>query len=324
MRTHLYALTAGTLALTLSGCGLVSGSPMADDVRPGSTGAGRPLEGARLTVTSKEFTEQIVLGQIMGLVFQAAGAHVVDRTSIQGSIGSREAVRSGAADAMYEYTGTGWITYLGHEKPVPDRIEQWKAVRDEDREKNGISWLAPSTLNNTYALAVGADFQKKYGVKTLSDVAELSRTNPDAVSLCVESEFATRDDGLNGMAEKYGMDVPESAVHKMSGGLVYTQTAKGTPCTVGEVFTTDGRITSMDLKVLEDDRHFFPVYDAAPQINSETLKKHPEIAEVLAPVTAALTNGEARALNAEVDVEGKDPHGVARAWLLKKGLIREG
>lgn len=131
-------------AVVLGGCGLVSGSAMSDNVLPGPKAGypGRPLTGAHLTVTSKEFTEQIVLGQIMGLAFQAAGALVLDKTSIQGSIGAREAVRSGTADAAYEYTGTGWITYLGHTKPIIDPYQQWKAVRDEDR-KNGIVWPLP-------------------------------------------------------------------------------------------------------------------------------------------------------------------------------------
>ncbi|NLU66564.1 glycine betaine ABC transporter substrate-binding protein [Streptomyces sp. HNM0574] len=327
MRKHtsVRALAAGALALVLGGCGLVSGSPMTDEVRPGSAAAGgaanRPLEGAQLTVTSKEFTEQIILGQIMGLVFRAAGAEVVDRTSIQGSIGAREAVRSGAADAMYEYTGTSWITYLGHAKPVTDRREQFEAVRAEDR-KEGISWLEPSTLNNTYALAVNQKARKKYGLETLSDVAALSRKKPEAMTVCVENEFASRDDGLNGMVKRYGMKLRPANLHRMSGGLVYTQTAKGSPCTFGEVFTTDGRIKAMNLHVLEDDRHFFPNYDAAPEIHAATLRKHPEIAEVLAPVTRALNNEEAQKLNARVDVDGEDPHTVAEEWLVDKGLIR--
>ncbi len=128
-------------------------------------------------MTSKEFTEQIVLGQIMGMVFEAAGATVIDKTSIQGSIGAREAVKSGTADATYEYTGTGWITYLGHAKPIVDPQEQWKAVRDEDL-KNGIVWLPPSKLNNTYALALNAANQKKLGVRDLSDVARAVQEGP--------------------------------------------------------------------------------------------------------------------------------------------------
>ncbi|MFB6438687.1 glycine betaine ABC transporter substrate-binding protein [Streptomyces sp. NPDC056411] len=310
--------------LTLGGCGLVSGSEMTDNVLPGPHAGypGRPLTGAQLTVTSKEFTEQIVLGQIMGLVFKAAGAHVIDKTSIQGSIGAREAVKSGTADAAYEYTGTGWITYLGHTKPVIDPQEQWRVVRDEDR-KNGIVWLPPSKLNNTYALALNPANQKKLGVHTLSDVAALSHKNPGAVTLCVENEFATRNDGLPGMARAYGMQIPSSNIRKMTGGVVYTETKKGT-CALGEVFTTDGRIKAMNLKVLADDKHFFPNYNAAPEINAASLKKYPAMAEVLAPVTRALNNTVAQDLNRKVDVEGQDPHEVAKNWLLQEGFIKTG
>ncbi len=129
-------LLAAVLLAMVAGCGLTSGSPMVDDVEPGTVGRGQPLEGAKLTVTSKEFTEQLILGAIMGIAFQAAGAEVIDRTGIQGSVGSREAVVKGEADAGFEYTGTGWITYLGNSRPIPDPREQWLAVREADA-KNG-------------------------------------------------------------------------------------------------------------------------------------------------------------------------------------------
>ncbi|MFG2096596.1 glycine betaine ABC transporter substrate-binding protein [Streptomyces sp. NPDC048612] len=310
-------------AAVLGGCGLVSGSAMTDDVRPGPKAGyqGRPLTGAQLTVTSKEFTEQIILGQMMGLVFEAAGAKVIDKTSIQGSIGAREAVKSGTADAAYEYTGTGWITYLGHTKPIVDPQEQWKAVRDEDA-KNGIVWLPASRLNNTYALALNSANYKKLAVRDLSDVAALSRRKPGAVTMCVENEFATRNDGLPGMARAYGMNVPSANVRKMTGGVVYTETEKGT-CAFGEVFTTDGRIKAMHLHVLADDKHFFPNYNVAPEINAKALKKYPAIAEVLAPVTKALDNTVAQELNRKVDVDGEDPHEVAKNWLIQEGFIKE-
>ncbi|WP_254665927.1 glycine betaine ABC transporter substrate-binding protein [Streptomyces sp. WMMB 322] len=296
---------------------------MIDRVRPGTVGAGQPLEGAQLTVTSKEFTEQIILGKIMGLIFRAAGADVVDRTAVQGSIGARSAVETGTADGMYEYTGTSWITYLGHTKPVPDPVEQWKAVRKEDRA-NGVEWLEPSTLDNTYALVVSDKLQKRYGTRTLSDVAELSRKNPNAASICVENEFASRQDGLKGMAKKYGMRFPTGQVHKMAGGVVYTQTAHGKPCVFGAIAATDGRIPALKLKILEDDRKFFPNYNVAPEMNSETMKKYPEIAGLLAPVTKALNNKTAQKLNAKVDVDGQDPHDVAKDWLVRKGFIKAG
>ncbi|MFB6844642.1 glycine betaine ABC transporter substrate-binding protein [Streptomyces sp. NPDC056373] len=313
---------AAGLLLAASGCGLTSGSPLTDDVKPGSIGRGEPLKGAHLTVTSKSFTEQLILGSIMGIAFEAAGADVIDRTGIQGSIGSREAVRKGDADAGYEYTGTAWITYLGHSRPITDPQEQWEAVKKEDT-KNGVVWLPPSKLDNTYALAMNQQNAKKYGTKTMSDVAKLAKTDPGAVKLCVEVEFANRADGLPGMQKAYGMNVPARNITQMDTGIIYTQTAKGN-CTYGEVFTTDGRIKSMNLVVMDDDKKFFPNYNAAPMINAKSLKEWPAIAEVLNPVTAKLNNSVAQALNAKVDVDGEDPHQVALDWMVEEGFVEEG
>ncbi|MEU9632443.1 glycine betaine ABC transporter substrate-binding protein [Streptomyces luteogriseus] len=313
-------LAAGLL-LTAAGCGLTSGSPLTDDVEPGSIGRGEPLKGAHLTVTSKSFTEQLILGSIMGIAFEAAGADVIDRTGIQGSIGSREAVRKGDADAGYEYTGTAWITYLGHSKPIADPQEQWEAVKKEDAG-NGLVWLPPSKLDNTYALAMNQENAKKYGTKTMSDVAKLAKSDPGAVKLCVEVEFANRADGLPGMQKAYGMNVPARNITQMDTGIIYTQTAKGN-CTFGEVFTTDGRIKSMNLVVMDDDKKFFPNYNVAPMINAKSLKEWPAIAEVLNPVTAKLNNSVAQTLNAKVDVDGEDPHQVALDWLVEEGFVEE-
>ncbi|WP_406459403.1 glycine betaine ABC transporter substrate-binding protein [Streptomyces sp. NBC_01622] len=312
-------MTVGAL-IVVSGCGLTSGSPMVDDVGPVTVGKGEPLKGAHLTVTSKEFTEQLILGAMMGIAFEAAGADVLDRTGIQGSIGAREAVKSGDADGMYEYTGTAWITYLGNSKPITDPLKQWQAVRDADL-KNGLTWLPPSALNNTYALAMNQANFKKYGTKTLSDVAALAKKNPGAVTLCVESEFANRADGLPGMKKAYGMSLPARNITQMDTGIIYTQVKKGS-CTYGEVFTTDGRIKSMNLAVMADDKKFFPNYNAAPEINTKALKKWPAIAEVLAPVTEKLNNTVARTLNAKVDVDGEDPHQVALDWMKAEGLVK--
>ncbi|MEV1077053.1 glycine betaine ABC transporter substrate-binding protein [Streptomyces sp. NPDC050211] len=320
MRRRLGAVLA--VAVMVSGCGLTSGSPMVDDVRPGSIGQGEPLKGADLTVTSKEFTEQLILGAIMGIAFEAAGADVLDRTGIQGSVGAREAVKGGDADGMYEYTGTAWITYLGNSEPIDDPQKQWEAVRDADA-KNGLTWLPPASLNNTYALAMNQANFKKYGTKTLSDVAALSKSDPSAVTLCVEGEFANRADGLPGMQKAYGMDVPAGNITQMDTGIIYTQAAKGS-CTYGEVFTTDGRIKSMNLAVMQDDKKFFPNYNAAPEINSKTLKEYPAIADVLDPITRRLDNAVAQELNAKVDVEGEDPHQVALEWMVEEGFVREG
>ncbi|MFE2988172.1 glycine betaine ABC transporter substrate-binding protein [Streptomyces sp. NPDC059262] len=320
-RTHRAAAAAGLVASLLAGCGLTSGSPMVDDVKPGSVGQGEPLKGANITVTSKEFTEQLILGAMMGIAFKAAGAEVLDRTGIQGSIGAREAIKNGDADGMYEYTGTAWITYLGHSTPIPNPQAQWQAVHDADL-KNGITWLPPSALNNTYALAMNEANFKKYGTKTLSDVAALAKKNPKAVTLCVESEFANRADGLPGMEKAYGMNIPTANITQMDTGIIYTQAAKGT-CTFGEVFTTDGRIRAMKLRVMADDKHFFPNYNAAPEMNTKSLEKYPAMAKVIEPITKKLDNTVAQELNAKVDVDGQDPHDVAKDWLVREGFVTE-
>ncbi|MFI5660689.1 glycine betaine ABC transporter substrate-binding protein [Streptomyces sp. NPDC051684] len=315
------AVAASCGIALLAGCGLTSGSPLVDDVQPGSIGKDKPLEGADITVTSKEFTEQLVLGAIMGIAFKAAGADVLDRTGIQGSIGAREAIKSGDADAMYEYTGTAWITYLGNSDPIPDPKKQYEAVRKADA-KNGITWLPQAALNNTYALAMNNANFKKYGTKTLSDVAALAKKDPKAVTLCVESEFANRADGLPGMQKAYGMNVPRANITQMDSGIIYTQASKGS-CTFGEVYTTDGRIKAMHLNVMEDDKKFFPNYNAAPSINTKALKKYPAMADILEPITKKLDNTVAQDLNAKVDVDGQDPHDVAKEWLVKEGFVKE-
>lgn len=315
-------LLLAAVLVAASGCGLQSGSPMTDDVRPGTVGRGEPLEGAHLTVTSKEFTEQLILGAMMGIAFEAAGADVLDRTGIQGSIGSREAVKAGDADGGYEYTGTAWITYLGNSKPIVDPHKQWEAVRDADR-KNGVTWLPASELDNTYALAMNQANYKKYRTRNLSEVAALAKKDPGAVTLCVEGEFANRADGLPGMEKKYGMNIPAKNVTQMDTGIIYTQVAKG-KCTYGEVFTTDGRIKSMNLVVMADDKHFFPNYNVAPMINTKTLEKWPAIAQVLAPITKKLNNDVARTLNAKVDVDGEDPHQVALDWMKQERFVKSG
>ncbi|WP_344497800.1 glycine betaine ABC transporter substrate-binding protein [Streptomyces enissocaesilis] len=310
-------------AAGLSGCGLKSGSPMADDVVPGSVGRGQPLKGASLTVTSKNFSENIVLGHMIGLVFKAAGAEVLDRTNLPGSISGREAIVKGDADAIYEYTGTAWITYLGNQEPVVDPLEQWRAVRDAD-VGNGVTWLPPSALNNTYTLVISKRNNAKYRLRTMSDVAELSRRDPSAVTLCVENEFASREDGLPGLKRAYDMDIPAGNVRKMDAGIIYTQVAESGSCLLGEAFTTDGRIEAMDLDTVTDDKHFFPNYNAAPALHAATYERYPAIAGLLNPLSARLNTEVARELNAKVDVDGEDPHEVAKEWLVKEGFIKEG
>lgn len=305
----------------LVACGLQSGISLTMDTGPGSPPGGPVLGGKHLTVGSREFGEQPVLGEIAGIALEVAGADVTDRVDLKGSIGAREALEKGSIDLYWEYTGTAWINYLHHTKPIENAHEQWAAVAWQDLD-NGIVWLPPAPLENTYAFVGTQANMRRYDLHTLGDVAVLAKRDPGAVTFCVENEFAARADGLRGMLATYGIKVPSGNIREMRPGLIHAETAKGSTCLLGEVSTTDGRIGAMHLEVLEDNRHFFPNYNASVTVNAKTLRKYPAIADVMDPITARLTTDVVRSLNAEVDVGGREPHDVARDWLEREGFVR--
>lgn len=317
MRFRSYGAIIGTaaLAMSLAACG---GSK--SEVKQGSTG--QELKGVSLRVGSKEFTEQLVLGQLTLELLRAHGANVTDKTNIKGSTNTRKALTSGRIDLYWDYTGTGWITYLKHAKPIPDSARQYAVVAKDDLAKNKIVWEQPAPLNNTYAFAIRQAKGQELGVKTLSDMASLLKTKPSEATFCIESEFSTRDDGWPGLKKAYGMNVPSGDVKQLDTGVIYTETAKGKTCNFGEVFTTDGRIPAKNLQVLQDDRHFFPIYNAALTLRKEIADKNPQIAKIVAPVAQKLTDETMRKLNAKVDVDGFEPKQVAHDWLKEQGFIK--
>ncbi len=305
------------LALT-SGCGLRSASGAVLDAEPGEIKHYDSLEGVSLTVAAKDFTEQLILGNMLSIVLNAAGADVTNLTNIPGSFGARAAMTGGTANISPEYTGTGWINYLGNDKPVKGEKEQWRAVDDADR-KNGLTWLEPAPMNNTYAFAIRAAAAEKLGVTKLSDLKKLPK---DELTFCVESEFAARNDGFVPMLEAYGLS--RDAIGKVTTldtGVVYTATADGS-CNFGEVFTTDGRIPGLNLTVLEDDLQFFPLYNLTEVIATDVLEEHPELKEIFAQLNPRLTNEVMLELNSKVDSDGQDPAIVARDWLVEQGLLK--
>ena len=316
------ALVAG--APLLAGCGLGT----AGGYVPGGTLAGPlsdapSLEGATLSIGSKNFSENILLGKMALILLKADGATVTDLTNIPGSASARQAHLEGQIDAMWEYTGTGWITYLGHDKPIRDEQAQYEAVRKEDAAKNSLDWLAPAPMNNTYGFAVTEASAKKYGITKLSEIDEVPVKER---TFCVESEFANRPDGLKGMLETYDVPrgkprgVPRSNIGLYQTGAIYDATAKGN-CTFGEVFTTDGRILALHLKVLEDDRKYFPNYNVSLVVRHSVLEDHPAIKELIEPVAKKLTNEVLLRLNAEIDVKGREPADVAAEWLTQEGFL---
>jgi osmoprotectant transport system substrate-binding protein len=311
--TRLLGLVA-VLALITAGCGGGGG---------GGGAAGEiDLSGAELTVGSKDFTEQLILGQITLQALEAAGATVNDQIGLAGTVAARKALESGEIDMYWEYTGTGWITFLGHTDPIPDRQEQFEAVAKEDLEKNDIRWLEPpSPANNTYAFAVRSEAYEDLGVKKISDFEQLLQERPEEATLCVATEFTTRDDGLPGVEKAYGFEFPEGNLVKIGEGLIYQATDQGDRCNFGEVFATDGRIANLDLKLIEDDKSFFPIYNPALNVREETMKEYPQIAKLFAPISEKLTTDTLQKLNAQVDVEGQLPEEVAEQWLRDNGFV---
>lgn len=313
VRTTFALLAAAALTLGAAACG----SP--GEVEAGS--AGDELAGATFVVGSKDFTENIMLGKIAVQLLKAHGAEIVDKTNLGGTVANRKALESSAIDMYWEYSGTGWIEHLKNAKPIQDSAEQFKATADADLKQNKIHWIGPTPLNNTYALAIRSEKATELGVKTVSDVAELAKTKPDEVSICIETEFSTRDDGLPGLSKAYDLTIPKERVKLLDTGVVYTETDKGQTCNFGEVFTTDGRIAALGLTVLEDDKKFFPIYNAAMTMRQETYEKYPALEKVLQPVIAKLDDATMQQLNARVDVEGEEPGKVSADWLGKQGLL---
>jgi osmoprotectant transport system substrate-binding protein len=287
----------------------------------GGTSGKADLSGAEITVGSKKFTEQLILGEIAILLLENAGATVEDQTRLAGSVAARQALKSGEIDAYWDYTGTGWIIYLGHTKPIDGSQEQYEAVAKEDLKKNNIKWLPPAPANNTYALAVRKEAYDDLGVKKLSDFGQLIEENPEEASLCGATEFLNRDDGLPGIEEFYGYEFPRDQLVKIELGLIPKAVDQGERCNFGEVFATDARIKGLGLKVIEDDKDFFPSYNVSLNVRKQVYEEYPEIEKIFAPVSKKLTTETLLNLNAQVDVEGQLPEDVAEQWLSENGFI---
>ena len=323
--TGLVALLT-VLAALAAGCGadrdeqrVTGGGTGGGGVAPGSRIRPTDFRGARFTVGSKEFTEQLVLGQITVQALKAGGALVRDATGIQGSEATREALTSGRIDMYWEYTGTARLVHLG-EDPIADPARQYAAVAAADRA-NGIAWLDPAPANNAFALAVRREARRPLGVTTISDLAGLVRRRPRDAALCLAPEFARRPDGLRGVERAYGFRYPEDLLVSIPDeGRIYGEIERGARCTFGEVFLTDGRIVANRLVVLEDDRNAFTTYNPCLNVRQEVLRRNPRLEDLFDQIADKLDNDTLRSLNARVDVEGEAPDAVARSFLDDNGF----
>ncbi|MDL9945712.1 glycine betaine ABC transporter substrate-binding protein [Gordonia sp. ABSL11-1] len=308
--------------LTIAGCGLVSSSGTFDaaSLPDGS----KPLEGAKLTVTSKSFTEGVILGKITATYLAAAGADITDLTGAPGSASSRQAQLNGDADLVWEYTGTGWVNYHNETETISDPQELWQKVHDIEKQEYDLEWLPPANFNDTYAFAASSPTAKRLNVRSLSDVARLPVQDR---TFCVDDEFFSRSDGFVPMLDKYGIPyntpngVPSGNVTRMDAGVVYTATAKSSPCNFGMVYTTDGRIKNLDLVVLDDDKKFFLPYSGTVVVRGEIYRRYPQLPGLIANISNRLTDQIMQDLNGKVDIDGEDPSTVAYDWLKSEGLI---
>jgi osmoprotectant transport system substrate-binding protein len=312
---RLATLVAG-FALAATACG-------GDSTTSSSSSSGADLSGASFTVGSKEFTEQLILGQITRLVLEDAGAEVTDETGITGTTNVRKALTSDQIDMYWEYTGTGFAEILGNDvaDAPTDSQDLFDEVAKTDLEKNGVQWLALAPMNDTYAIATSATAQEETGVATLSDYAELVSSDPDQAGLCAASEFIDRADGLPGLEKTYGFDLPTDAITEVDLGIIFTRVPEGDPCNFGEVFATDGRIPAKEMVVVEDDQDFFVKYNVALTVNKDVFDQYPELEDIFTPIAEKLDTETMQALNASVDVDGLPAEAVAEKWLQDNGFI---
>ncbi|MCB0063835.1 MAG: SH3 domain-containing protein [Caldilineaceae bacterium] len=254
-----------------------------------------------IRVGSKEFTEQLILGKLLVLLLRDAGYEVEDLTGFGGTPQIRAAVEAGELDIYPEYTGTA--TSVHHGIPVtalPTTAQRAFALARSLDAPAGLIWLDPLPFNNTYTLLVRQELFDS-GIETLGDLAAYMNANDAPFTLCVESEFYVRPDGLPGLQELYGFAFREENIAVMETAATYAELRDGA-CDVAEGFATDGRINAWGLVGLEDTLAFFPFYNPAPVVRKEVLDLHPEISALINHLSALITNDVMIELNARVDI----------------------
>ncbi|GAB4389453.1 MAG: glycine betaine ABC transporter substrate-binding protein [Thermodesulfovibrionales bacterium] len=270
---------------------------------------------ATVTVGSKHFTEQEVLGEMLAMLIEnTTGLRAERRLNLGGTMVCFNALRSGDIDVYVEYTGTGLVNILG-EEAVRDPDRAYEAVKEAFAERYGIAWLRPLGFNNTYALTMRRGQARALGVRAISDLVK----HRDRLQPGFDAEFMERSDGYPGLTELYGFSFQKRPM-QMDPGLMYKALAEGAVDVI-DGFATDGRIPAYGLVTLEDDKGFFPPYYAAPILRRETLERYPALGRALSALSGRLDDETMRRLNFEVDEKERRPRDVAREFLRSEGLI---
>ena len=275
----------------------------------------------KVTIGGKNFTEQYLLPEMAKILLEKEGFEVKVKTGLSTAL-ARKALEQGEIDFYYEYTGTAYTTFYKQKDPAvmnnPEEVYEWVKKKDVGK---GLLWLDPVQFNNTYTLMMNKAQAEALGIKSISDLAGYVKENKDKLIFAIGTEFWERPDGFRKLARVYGLKVPFANIKKMSLGLAY-KALKETQVNVGMGFATDGRIAAFKFVNLDDDRKFFPVYNPAPVIRKEVIKKYPEISAILKPLADNLTNADMQELNKRVDVGHEAEAKVALDWLETKGLLK--
>ena len=281
-------------------------------------GIAQAAEKPLIRIGARVFTEQTLLAEITAQYLKSKGYN----TQVTGGLGSslaRSAQESGQLDLIWEYTGVSLVAY-NHVTEKLDSQQSFDRVKELDAKK-GLVWLHPSKFSNTYALALPENVAKQFpDVNSISDLNKVLR-EPDNQNelVALDTEFANRSDGLLGMVELYDMDLTRRNIRQMDAGLVYTALKNG-QVFAGLVYTTDGRLSAFNLKLLDDDLHYFPDYTAAPVVSKAYLDAHPDLEALLKPLADLFDDETMRQLNARVDVNHESPSTVAADFLRQHPL----
>jgi len=268
-----------------------------------------------IVIGSKNFNEQLILGNMLATLIEKNTDIKVERKLNLGATGiAFDALKEGSIDMYVEYTGTGLVNMM-KQKSISDPDKTYKVVSDYFNKTYGITWLKPFGFSNGYSLAVRPDTAKKYNLETFSDLEKVS----DKLSLGATIEFTNRPDGFLGLNKAYKFNFKD--VNGIDGGLRYSAIGSNKTQVV-DAYTTDGLIKAFNLKVLKDDKHFFPPYDAATMISNKTLKKYPELKNLINKLGGKIDNQKMIDLNYKVDKLGEDPAKVAEDFLRESKLIK--
>ena len=265
-------------------------------------------------VGSKNFTEELILGEIYAQLLEHSALRVRRRLDLGSTQVAMGALARGDIDLYPEYTGTALLVVLKH-PPMSDRRAVYELVKREYAQRYDLVWLDPAPMNDTQALATRQATSAKFGLRTLSDCARLA----SKLRLGAPHEFLERPDGLPGLKKAYGGFAFASVV-PVDIGLKYRALVGG-DVDVVVAFGTDGQIDADHLVVLDDDRHFFPPYAVAPVVRSNALAAHPDIADTLNAVAPLLTDVTMRQLNERVDGQKLEPADVAHGFLSKAKFV---